>query len=88
MVDNCGTFILLAMDGMDRKIEKKNKFFSKRTLWISILSVIILLVAYNLVFGDKSSKLNVEIEKISIAEIKKDVFQDYISFCKYKNQTV
>jgi len=67
------------MDGMDRKLEKKNKFFSKRTLWISILSIIILMVAYNLVFGDKSSKLNVEIEKISIAEIKKDVFQDYIA---------
>jgi len=67
------------MDGMDRKLEKKNKFFSKKTLWISILSIIILMVAYNLVFGDKSSKLNVEIEKISIAEIKKDVFQDYIA---------
>jgi len=67
------------MDGMDRKLEKKNKFFSKRTLWISILSIIILMVAYNLIFGDKSSKLNVEIEKISIAEIKKDVFQDYIA---------
>jgi HlyD family secretion protein len=79
MVIICGTFILLAMDGMDRKIEKKYKFFSKRTLWISILSIIILLVAYNLVFGDKSSKLNVEIEKISIAEIEKDVFQDYIA---------
>ncbi len=75
----CGTFIHLAMDGMDRKLEKKNKFFNKRTLWISILSIIILMVAYNLVFGDKSSKLNVEIEKISIAKIEKDVFQDYIA---------
>ncbi len=67
------------MDGMDRKIEKKFKFFSKKTLWISITSIIVLLVAYNLVFGDKSSKLNVEIEKISISEIKRDVFQDYIA---------
>lgn len=67
------------MDGMDRKIEKKFRFFSKKTLWISITSIIVLLVAYNLVFGDKSSKLNVEIEKISIAEIKRDVFQDYIA---------
>jgi len=64
---------------MDRKIEKKFRFFSKRTLWISIVSIIVLLVAYNLVFGDKSSKLNVELEKISIAEIQRDVFQDYIA---------
>jgi HlyD family secretion protein len=67
------------MDGMDRKIEKKNKLFSKRNIWIFVGSVVVLLVTYNLVFGDKSSKLNVETEKISIAEIKKDVFQDYIA---------
>ncbi|KPK86641.1 MAG: hypothetical protein AMS27_04545 [Bacteroides sp. SM23_62_1] len=64
---------------MDRKIEKKYKFFSKKTLWISIGSIIVLLVAYNLVFGDKSSKLNVDLEKISVAEITRDVFQDYIA---------
>ncbi len=69
----------LAMDGMDRKIEKKNKLFSKRNIWIFFGSVIVFLIFYNLVFGDKSSKLNVETEKISIAEIKKDVFQDYIA---------
>lgn len=67
------------MDSMDRKIEKKFKFFSKKTLWISIVSIIVLLVAYNLVFGDKSSKLNVDVEKITIAEITRDVFQDYIA---------
>jgi len=67
------------MDGMDRKIEKKHRFFSKRTLWISIVSIIVLLVAYSLVFGDKSSKLNVETDKISIAEIEKNIFQDYIA---------
>lgn len=72
-------FIYLAMDSMDRKIEKKFKLFSKKTLWISIVSIIVLLVAYNLVFGDKSSKLNVDVEKITIAEITRDVFQDYIA---------
>lgn len=69
----------LAMDGMDRKIEKKNKLFSKRNIWIFVGSIVFLFVFYTLVFGDKSSKLNVETEKISIAEIKKDVFQDYIA---------
>ena len=67
------------MDGMDRKIEKKHRFFSKRTLWISAASLIILFVIYILIFGDKSSKLNVEVEKISIAEIEKNIFQDYIA---------
>lgn len=69
----------LAMDGMDRKIEKKYRLFSKRNIWIFAGSIIVLFVFYNLVFGDKSSKLNVETEKISIAPITKDVFQDYIA---------
>ena len=67
------------MDGMDRKIEKKFKFFSRKTLWISLGSIAILFVAFKLIFGDKSSKLNVETEKISIAEITRDIFQDYIA---------
>jgi HlyD family secretion protein len=67
------------MDGMDRKIEKKHKLFSKRNIWIFIGSVAFLLILYTLIFGDKSSKLNVDVEKISIAEITKDVFQDYIA---------
>jgi HlyD family secretion protein len=79
MGNNSRTFIHLAMDGMDRKIEKKYRFFSKKTLWIAIGSVIILLIAYSLIFGDKSSKLNVDTEKITIAEIEKDIFQDYIA---------
>ncbi|MCK5462101.1 MAG: HlyD family efflux transporter periplasmic adaptor subunit, partial [Bacteroidales bacterium] len=64
---------------MDRKIEKKFKLFSKRNIWIFLGAVFTLLVFYNLVFGDKSSKLNVETDKISISEIKKDIFQDYIA---------
>ena len=67
------------MDAMDRKIEKKFKLFSKRNIWILLGAIFTLLVFYNLVFGDKSSKLNVETDKISISEIKKDVFQDYIA---------
>jgi HlyD family secretion protein len=67
------------MDGMDRKIEKKFKFFSKKTLWISLGAIAILFVVFKLIFGDKSSKLNVETDKITIAEIIKDVFQDYIA---------
>jgi len=67
------------MNGMDRKIEKKFKIFSRKTLWIALGSIAILFVAFKLIFGDKSSKLNVEKDKITIAEITRDVFQDYIA---------
>jgi HlyD family secretion protein len=67
------------MNGMDRKIEKKFKFFSRKTLWIALGSIALLFVIFKLIFGDKSSKLNVEKDKITIAEITKDVFQDYIA---------
>ncbi len=67
------------MNGMDRKIEKKFKFFSRKTLWIALGSIAILFIVFKLIFGDKSSKLNVETDKITIAEITRDVFQDYIA---------
>lgn len=66
------------MDGMDRKIEKKGKWNKKYT-WISIFSAILLFTIYNIVFGDKSSRLNVETEKLAIEEVKSDIFQDYIA---------
>lgn len=66
------------MDGMDRKIEKKHKWTKKYT-WISIISIVLLVAVYNIVFGDKSSKLNVETEKLAIEDVKSDIFQDYIT---------
>jgi HlyD family secretion protein len=64
---------------MDRVIEKKNRFFSKKNIWIMVAVVAVLLVAYNIFFGDKSSRLNVEKEKITIETIEEDVFKDYIA---------
>ncbi len=64
---------------MDRVIEKKHKWLNKRTVWITVGSVLILLVSYNIFFGDKSSKLNVEKEKITIESIIEDEFKDYIA---------
>ena len=40
---------------------------------------LVLVVLYNLIFGDKSSKLNVRKERITIEEVKEDYFRDYIS---------
>ena len=64
---------------MDRVIEKKHKWLNKKTIWITVGGILILLVAYNIFFGDKSSKLNVEREKITIETIVENEFKDYIA---------
>jgi len=66
------------MDGMDKKIEKK-KGLSRKHFWIILGSLAFIFVVYNIFFGDKSSKLNVDIGKISIEVVKKEIFQDYIA---------
>jgi HlyD family secretion protein len=62
---------------MDRAIEKKHKWLNKKTIWITVGAVLIILVAYNIFFGDRSSKLNVEKEKITIESIVENEFKDY-----------
>jgi HlyD family secretion protein len=66
------------MNGMDKKIEKK-KGLGKKAIWIIIGSLAIIAVIFNIFFGDKSSKLNVEIGKITVEDVSKDIFQDYIA---------
>jgi HlyD family secretion protein len=68
---------IACMDGMDRKIEKKG--LRKKHIWIGVGSLIFLIVLLQLIFGDKSSKLNVEQDKIAIGEVIADKYQDYIS---------
>jgi len=62
---------------MDKKIEKK-KWTLKKILTISVASVFGIFVVYSLIFGDSSSKLNVESEKITISTVVKAPFQEYI----------
>lgn len=64
---------------MDRVIEKKHKWLNKKTIWITIALIFILMISYNIFFGDKSSKLNVEKDKITIESIVEDEFKDYIA---------
>jgi HlyD family secretion protein len=64
---------------MDRIIEKK-RWTVKKLIWSSIALAILILILYTFIFGDRSSKLNVRVDRISIEEVKKDYFQDYISF--------
>ena len=63
---------------MDRIIKKK-KWTVKKIVWLSIIGIVAILVIYNIFWGDRSSKLNVRTERISIAEIEEDFFQDYIT---------
>ena len=65
------------MDGMDRKIEKKG--LSRRTIWYIVFGALMLTVLGIIIFGDKSSKYNVDVSRITIAEVVRDVFQDYIT---------
>ena len=64
---------------MDRVIERKHKWLNKKTIWFTVGGIFILLLAYNIFFGDKSSKLNVEKEKITIESIIEDEFKDYFA---------
>ncbi|HKK63867.1 MAG TPA: efflux RND transporter periplasmic adaptor subunit [Bacteroidales bacterium] len=66
------------MDGMDRKIEKKNRLNSKTISYV-VAGALVVAIIFILVFGDKSSKYNVEISRLSVEEVKQDVFQDYIT---------
>ncbi|MEO6669522.1 MAG: efflux RND transporter periplasmic adaptor subunit [Ferruginibacter sp.] len=62
---------------MDRKIEKKG--WGKKKLYTVIgITAIVLLIAGSIFFTSGKSKLNVEAERITISEVKKGPFQEFI----------
>lgn len=62
---------------MDKKIEKKN-WTLKKVISYSGAGILILFIFYLLFISDKSSKLNVEKERLSISEVKNGPFQEFI----------
>lgn len=62
---------------MDKKIAKKT-WTVKRIATYGGGSLLILLIAYQLIFADRRSKLKIEKDKITIAEVKRGVFQEFI----------
>lgn len=66
------------MDGMDRKIERKGGLTRKNILY-AVIALLVLVMIGIIVFGDKSSKYNVDLSRLTIDEVKQDVFQDYIT---------
>ncbi len=63
---------------MDRPIDGKFKR-RKKIIRYSIIGAIALIVILFFIFRDNSSRLNVEQDKITVEEVKQDIFQDYIS---------
>jgi HlyD family secretion protein len=63
---------------MDRPLDGKIKR-RKKIITYSLLSILVIIVIAFFIFRDNSSKLNVEQDKITIEDVKKDIFQDYIS---------
>jgi HlyD family secretion protein len=62
---------------MDRTIEKKI-WTKKRIIAASSVGVFVLFVLFTFVFADRSSKLNVEKERLTISEVTRAPFQEYI----------
>jgi HlyD family secretion protein len=62
---------------VDRKIEKK-KWTRKRILTLSGIAALVVLIAGSLYFTSGKPKLNVDAERITISEVKKGAFQEFI----------
>jgi len=62
---------------VDRKIEKK-KWNTKRIMTIAGIAAVVILVAGSILFTSGKSKLNVDTERITISEITKGPFQEFI----------
>lgn len=62
---------------MDRKIKKKIWTFKRISLY-AVGLLFVSFVLYSFFFADKRSKLNVDLEKITVAEVTYGVFQDFI----------
>ncbi len=66
------------MDGMDRKLDKK-KGLTRKMIWYILFGILMITVLAMIIFGDKSSKYNLDVSRVTIEEVKQDVFQDYIT---------
>ncbi len=62
---------------MDRKIKKKT-WTIKRIATISFLVIVVSGIMYSFIFADRRSKLNVDLEKITISSVKYGSFQEFI----------
>ena len=62
---------------MDRVLDKKTWTKKKIITYLSVV-VFVLVILFVFVFADRSSKLNIEKDRITISEVRKAPFQEYI----------
>jgi HlyD family secretion protein len=62
---------------MDRVLEKK-KWPPKKIVLLSFTGLFVIFIFYTIFFSDKSSKLNVQTERITISMVEKKPFQEFI----------
>lgn len=62
---------------MDRVIEKK-KWNTRRILGLAGIGAVVILIISAFYFTSGNSRLNVEVEKITISDVKKGAFQEFI----------
>jgi HlyD family secretion protein len=63
---------------MDRVIEKK-KFTPKKIAIVAGISLVLVVVLYNLLFAEHTSKLNVDSERITLGKVQNGTFQEFIA---------
>ncbi|WP_347158547.1 efflux RND transporter periplasmic adaptor subunit [Pontibacter chitinilyticus] len=63
---------------MDRVIEKK-KNTPKKIALIAASAAVLVVIVYNLLFAEHTSKLNVDSERITIGKVQDGVFQEFIA---------
>ncbi|MEO1049404.1 MAG: HlyD family efflux transporter periplasmic adaptor subunit [Bacteroidota bacterium] len=62
---------------MDKKIKKK-KWTLKRIATIGGVTLLVVLVAYQIFFADKRSRVKIDIEKATVSTVGRGVFQEFI----------
>ncbi len=62
---------------MDKQIKKK-KWTVKRVATFGGIGIFVVFVGYQFIFADRRSKLKIDREKITIAEVKRGEFKEYI----------
>lgn len=62
---------------MDRKIEKK-KWPPRKVAGLAGFALLISFILYSFIWGDRSSKLNVDIDRLTISTVRRGPFQEFI----------
>lgn len=72
-----GLHCLLIKHYMDRTLPKK--FWNQQKITIAVFSLLLVsFILWQFVFADKRSKLNVDVQKLTISEVKEGNFDEYI----------